>query len=56
MAAEQTMRAEDVLLKLVAEIAANEYSDREGHRLTRNTAYLEATAFLQLQDALERTP
>lgn len=42
------------LRKLLAEIAAGDYRDRLGHRLVRNTAYLEALALLQLREGLER--
>jgi hypothetical protein len=42
------------LRKLAAEIACADYRDPLGHRLVRNTAFLEAVALLQLRDQLER--
>jgi hypothetical protein len=42
------------LRRLVAEIAAGDYRDGLRHRLVRNTAYIEATALLDLRDTLER--
>lgn len=42
------------LRRLVAEIAAGDFRDRNGVGLTNNIAYLEAVALLNLTDLLER--
>jgi hypothetical protein len=43
----------DLLRRLVAEIAAGDFRDKLGHRLTMNTAYLEAAAVLEIQDVID---
>jgi hypothetical protein len=44
----------DTLRALVAEIAIGDYRDRLGHRLTQNTAYLEALTVLEIREMLEQ--
>jgi hypothetical protein len=46
--------ATDLLRALVAEIALGDYRGSQGHRLTNNTGYLAALAYLNLSDVLER--
>ena len=46
--------AVELLRRLVAEIAADDYRAKIGSPLTNNTAYLAAVAFLELRDLLER--
>ena len=50
------LSVEDTLRRLVAEIAASDYRDHLGHRLTMNTAYLDAVTLLDIRDLLERPP
>lgn len=54
VAAERPEEAHEVLRKLVAEICAGDYRDPLRQRLTRNTAFLEACAYLQLREVLEQ--
>lgn len=44
----------ELLRALAAEIAAGDYRDALGHRLTLNTAFLAAAAALMLEDSLEQ--
>jgi hypothetical protein len=46
--------AEDALRELIAEIAMGDYRDRNGLRLTMNTAFLKARTLLEVSEALER--
>ena len=51
---DEALSLEEALRRLVAEIAFGSYRDPLGHRLTMNTAYLEAVALLDLSDTLAR--
>ena len=52
MAEEQEISLEATLRRLLAEIAVGDYRDGLGHPLTRNTAYIQAVAMLELVDLL----
>lgn len=52
MPEDRDMTIEAALRRLVAEIAAGEYRDPLGQRLTLNTAYMEAATLLELRDLL----
>jgi len=52
MEEQKAVSLEDALSRLLAEIAFGDYRDPLGHRLTMNTAYIEAVTILELTDVL----